>query len=233
LHYHALASDYDGTLATEGRVDAATLAALERLRTSGRKLLLVTGRRLPDLVRIFPQVELCDRVVAENGALLYNPGDRLERALGQPPSPEFIAALEQRRVSPLWVGRVIVASSRSQEARVRDVIQALGLELDIILNKGAIMALPTGLDKATGMEAALLDLGLSGRNVVGVGDAENDLTFLARCGCAVAVANGLDSVKAAADLVTASEHGEGVIELIGRLLQTDLCDVPLRERVAR
>ena len=46
MHYLALASDYDGTLATDGRVDNATIAALERLRDSGRRLLLVTGREL-------------------------------------------------------------------------------------------------------------------------------------------------------------------------------------------
>ena len=36
MQYTTLACDYDGTLAQDGRVDAATLGALERLRASGR-----------------------------------------------------------------------------------------------------------------------------------------------------------------------------------------------------
>ncbi|MBW4604784.1 MAG: HAD hydrolase family protein [Calothrix sp. FI2-JRJ7] len=46
------ASDYDGTLATDGHVHDATKDALKRLRTSGRKLILVTGRELDDLQRL-------------------------------------------------------------------------------------------------------------------------------------------------------------------------------------
>ena len=80
MRYLALACDYDGTLAHHGRVDEATLAALERLLATGRKLILVTGRELPDLLSVFPHLGLFERVVAENGALLYRPGSREEGA---------------------------------------------------------------------------------------------------------------------------------------------------------
>jgi HAD superfamily hydrolase (TIGR01484 family) len=81
MRYFALACDYDGTLAHHGRVDAATVSALERLRASGRKLVMVTGRDLEDLLHVFPEVHLFDRIVAENGWLLYDP--RLIRAPGR------------------------------------------------------------------------------------------------------------------------------------------------------
>jgi len=68
---------------------------------------------------------------------------------------------------------------------------------------------------------------------VGVGDAENDLAFLARCGCAVAVANALESVKARSDLITAGERGAGVVELTEKLLRTDLSEVEPRDRAVR
>ena len=42
MYLIALATDYDGTLAHHGRVDAQSVAALERLKASGRKLLMVT-----------------------------------------------------------------------------------------------------------------------------------------------------------------------------------------------
>ena len=68
MRYLALATDYDGTLARHGQVDAPTLAALERLRATGHKLLLVTGREMDDLKRCFAELHLFDWVVAENGA---------------------------------------------------------------------------------------------------------------------------------------------------------------------
>src|SRR5207253_738882 len=81
MRYLALATDYDGTLAHDGRVDDAAVKALERLRESGRRLLLVTGRELEELLAICPRIELFDRIVAENGALLYRPKGREEKAL--------------------------------------------------------------------------------------------------------------------------------------------------------
>jgi HAD superfamily hydrolase (TIGR01484 family) len=83
----AFAADYDGTLAYDGRVDAPTIAALERLKESGRKLLMVTGRELSDLKRGFDRLDLFDLVVAENGALLYNPATLAEQPLAPAPRP--------------------------------------------------------------------------------------------------------------------------------------------------
>lgn len=227
MRYHALACDYDGTLALHGRVDVETVAALERLRRSGRHLLLVTGRELPDLVRVFPHLDLFERVVAENGALLYQPAAREERLLAEPAPQALVARLREKGVSPLSVGRSIVATWEPHQAAVLEAIHDSGLELHVIFNKGAVMVLPSGVNKATGLAAALEELGLSAHNVVGIGDAENDHTFLCRCECAVAVANALPSVKDEADLVTAGDHGTGVIELVDRLLASDLADVRL------
>jgi hypothetical protein len=58
--------------------------------------------------------------------------------------------------------------------------------------------------------------------VVGVGDAENDHAFLQLCECGVAVANALPMLKEQADIVTQSDCGAGVEELIEQLVSTDL-----------
>ena len=228
MRYHVLATDYDGTLACEGRVDPAMLAALERARGAGRTLLMVTGRQVEDLISVFPEVALFDRVVAENGAVIYNPATREVRALAEPPRADFIALLRKRGVEPLAVGRVIVATWRPHEAAVLEAIRTLGLELQVIFNKGAVMILPSGINKAVGLQAALSELGLSAHNVVGVGDAENDHAFLAVCECAVAVANALPMLKERADLVTAGARGDGVRELCDGLVDGDLAAVAAR-----
>src|SRR5262245_2752245 len=222
MRYHALACDYDGTIAWDGVVSARAIEALDDVLKSGRRLILVTGRELEDLMRVFPRLDLFDRVVAENGALLYRPATREERVLGERPPKEFIRELTRRGVQPVSVGRVIVATWRPYETTAIEVIRDLGLELQVIFNKGAVMILPSGVNKATGLSAALQELGLSPHNVVGIGDAENDHAFLALCECSVAVANALDMLKQRVDWVTAGGHGDGAVELIQALIGTDL-----------
>src|SRR5215203_1127689 len=143
MRYHALAADYDGTIAHDGRVDADTVDALRKLRDSGRKLLLVTGRELEELLGIFPEIDLFDRVVGENGALVYTPATKEVRTLAEPPPPEFAAWLRRHGVAPLSVGHVIVATFEPHQTAVLDAIQEFGLELHVIFNKGAVMVLPS------------------------------------------------------------------------------------------
>ncbi|HEX2138370.1 MAG TPA: HAD hydrolase family protein [Woeseiaceae bacterium] len=231
MRYHVLACDYDGTIAHHGKVSAPTLDALKRLKDTGRRLMLVTGRELDDLAEHFPALDLFDQVVAENGALLYTPATHAEKPLGEPPPPEFVQALKHRNVTPLSVGRVIVATWTPQDQAVFETIHELGLELQVIFNKGAVMVLPPGVNKASGLTAALGELRLSPHNCVGVGDAENDHAFLTLCECSVAVANALPALKDRADLVTEADHGRGVTELIERLIRDDLAD--LGPRLAR
>ena len=217
MYFTALAVDFDGTIAHDGRVDFDTYEGLKRFKDSGRRLLLVTGRKLPDLLETFPEHKLFDRIVAENGALIYDPACKQERMIGDAPPQQFLAALRERRVEPLSIGKCIVATWEPHETTVLRVIRDLGLDLQIIFNKGAVMVLPPGVSKAAGLKAALDDLGLSPHNVVAVGDAENDLSFLDICGCSAAVANALPSVKQCVDLVLQEGRGAGVIELIHKI----------------
>jgi hydroxymethylpyrimidine pyrophosphatase-like HAD family hydrolase len=225
MYFIALATDYDGTLAEDGKVVGTTLDALRRLKQSGRKLILLTGRELPDLQRVFPHLELFDMAVVENGAVLVVPSTDEEIPLGEPPATEFVEELRRLNVTPLSVGRSIVATWEPNENIVLEVIRDLGLELQIVFNKGAVMVLPAGINKASGLAAALARLRLSALNVVGIGDAENDHAFLRASGCAVAVANALPMVKADADIVASAPRGAGVAETIGRMLENDLVEI--------
>ena len=96
MRFLALATDYDGTLARDGIVSAETVAALERFLASGHRLILVTGRELPELKTVFPRLDLFERVVAENGALLYNPALQRKRVLAERPPDRFVEALRRR-----------------------------------------------------------------------------------------------------------------------------------------
>jgi HAD superfamily hydrolase (TIGR01484 family) len=226
MRYLALATDYDGTIAHDGVVDDATLEALQRFRQSGRTLILVTGRELAELESIFPHLDLFDRVVAENGALLYDPASREKRILAERPPDRFVEELKARNVAGLSAGDVIVATWVPHETAVLEAIRQLGLDLQVIFNKNAVMVLPAGVNKMTGLNHALADLKLSRHNVAGVGDAENDHAFLSCCECSAAVANAIPALKERADLVLEGDHGAGVGQLIDRILEEDLRSVP-------
>lgn len=228
MRYLALASDYDGTLADQGVVQSSSIAALRRLTESGRKLILVTGRELGDLCAVFPQHVMFHRIVAENGALLYNPATRESRTLGEPPPPEFVAALRGAGIEPLSVGLSIVSTVQPHDGAVLKVIHDLGLEMQVIYNREAVMVLPSGVNKGTGLRAALAELGLSVHNTVGVGDAENDHALLSVCECRVAVANAIPTLKDRADLVTSDPDGKGVEQLVDKMLFDDLRSVQPR-----
>src|SRR2546421_1933200 len=186
MRVQALATDYDGTLAWHSTVEYSTCAALQKLKDSGRKLILVTGRELHELFGIFSSARMFDRVVAENGALLYEPITQRSTVLAPEPPEHFVECLRQRGVRPLSIGRTIVATQETYCGVIQEAIDELALNWQIILNKGALMVLPRNVDKASGLRVALKELGLSPAEVVAVGDAENDHAFLNICGWSVA-----------------------------------------------
>ena len=221
MRYRALATDFDGTIAHDGVVDTATLDALARAKEAGLCLLLVTGRELPDLFDTFDHAQIFDRIVAENGALMYTPASGLVRQLAPAPPVPLLDRLLKEGV-PLSVGASIVATVEPHEHAVLAAIRDLGLEWHVVFNKGAVMVLPSGVTKATGLVPALEDLAVAAEDTIAIGDAENDHAFLAMCGLKVAVSNALPALKDAADIVTVGARGEGVAELIDHLLDGTL-----------
>jgi hydroxymethylpyrimidine pyrophosphatase-like HAD family hydrolase len=221
MRFKAVATDYDGTMARDGRVDKLTLETLARVQKSGRKLLMITGRELESLRSVFPELGLFDLIVAENGALLYYPSTGEEMVLGKVPPAAFIEMLRRAGANPLSVGRCVVATVVPHEVAVHQAIRELSLDLRIIFNRESVMVLPSGIDKGTGLRAALAELRLPSASVVGLGDAENDFAFLSLCGFSVAVANAIPSLKQQVHLVTSGADGAGVVEALEKLLTAE------------
>ena len=231
MSFRALAVDYDGTLAWHGDVDEPTLQALRKAKDAGFLLVMVTGREVPELANVFPGHTIFDLIVGENGALLYEPKKAEYHLLAPRPPDRFFQMLTARGVKPISQGHVVVATWEPHQHTVLRTIHDLGLELDIIFNKGAVMVLPSGVNKATGLQAAAKRLGIDPSEVAGAGDAENDHSFCHACGFFAAVANAIPSLKERADWVTPSDHGAGVAELIERMVSGELDAVtPRRAR---
>jgi 3-deoxy-D-manno-octulosonate 8-phosphate phosphatase KdsC-like HAD superfamily phosphatase len=165
---------------------------------------------------------LFDLIVAENGALAYDPKRHEEIVLGTPIPGRLVGLLSERGVEPLDIGKVLVATDSRHAGAVSEAIRELGLELQVIVNRSSIMVLPAGVNKATGLRFALQRLGLSRHEAVAIGDAENDHSFLDYAECGVAVANAVPALKEVAAFVTRGSNGEGVAELIDELVADDL-----------
>ncbi len=222
MRFRVLAADYDGTVASEGVLGPETADAIRRLRESGRRAVLVTGRILDELLDICDDLDVFDLAVVENGALVYNPATGKQRLLAPTLPRRFVAALRSQGVTPLSVGRAILSTWDPYESVVVRTIHEMELDLQIIFNKHSVMVLPVGVNKATGLAVALDELGETAEATVAVGDAENDLVMLGMAGRGVAVGNALASVKQRADLVMEGRAGAGVRELIEHMLADDL-----------
>ena len=218
MKWRALATDYDGTAATHGRLDDVALEAFRRFQEKGGKVILVTGRELRDFAAMGFDLHPFDLVVAENGGVLLVPETGEMKLLGAAPKPEFIEDLHRRGVAPISVGACVIATWEPHEIDVMQAIKDAHLELQVIFNKGAVMILPSGVNKASGLAVALETARIPAAETVGVGDAENDHAMLESCGLGVAVSNALPALKERADHVTAASHGAGVAELIDGLL---------------
>ncbi len=232
MRWRLLATDFDGTLATEGVVAAEAKIALAAVRGAGVRVVLVTGRELADFAMLDIPLSNFDLVVAENGAVLHDPKTGEGRGLCSPPPERFIAELARLGVTPLAAGASIVATREPYEHVVFEVIKKMGLELQVIFNKGAVMILPPGVNKATGLRAALEHLSIDPSDAVAAGDAENDHALLEMCGLAVAVANAIPSLKERAHWITARPDGAGMAELMDALRRGDLDGLPPKEASA-
>jgi hydroxymethylpyrimidine pyrophosphatase-like HAD family hydrolase len=228
--FQVVAVDYDGTLTEGARPDDDVLEAIAAVRAEGRRVVLVTGRILAELRHVFPDVESWfDVIVAENGGVLSSAVGR--RRLAAPVAPVLEDALVRRGV-PVRGGETLLACDASHDVIVLEEIRRLGLDCQVMYNRAALMVLPAGVSKGTGLHEALGDLGVSHHSAIGVGDAENDHALLEVCELGVVVANAVPSLKDRADVVLDEANGPGITQLLrGPLLRGQERVLPQRWQV--
>jgi len=211
--YRMLAFDHDETLAIDGAIRPETAAALAAAKEAGWLLALVTGRTHARIVEVCPCVDVFDLVVDENGAVLHFPATGAVEELAERPDGRLREGLERRGV-PFVPGRVVTITKRKYEGHVRAVIAAEGLALDLYCNRFAVMIVPRGTSKETGLRTGLERLGVTPAQVIAFGDDENDFALFEVAGLRVAVGNAIDAVQRAADVVLDRPNGDGVAAFI-------------------
>ena len=75
---------------------------------------------------------------------------------------------------------------------------------------GGVDVIATGGGKVSGLKAYLERCGITREEIIVFGDGENDLEMIRYAGIGVAMGNGVESVKEAADYVTADIDDDGI-----------------------
>lgn len=212
MFFQVVAADIDGTLTSSGELSVDALRAIRRARDGGVCVVFVTGRIAAELHTEFPGIaEHADALVLENGAVAVVDGQDI--LLAAPVESALDAELTRRHI-PFRRGAALIATDGHHVAGVVEAIGVLGLDCQIIRNREALMVLPAGVTKGSGLRSLLSRINRSPHNTIAIGDAENDLSMMAAAELGVAVANAVASVKAHADLVMDDRDGKGVAGLL-------------------
>jgi hypothetical protein len=224
-----IALDYDGTIARDDVLDPAVRSAIAMARSNGIAVALVTGRILSELRRVAGDLHFVDVVVAENGAVVYFPASGHLSVLA-PKIPEaFLEELGKRRI-PFRAGECLVDANAADGPRLLEVIRTLELPLVLLFNRGAVMVLPQGVSKATGLHTMLDMLRVSARNTLAIGDAENDHELLRVAEVGAAVEWGSPVLRASADVVVKGGGPPAVAQFVSEAARTLSLPKPPRAR---
>ena len=215
VRFSVLALDYDGTIATDGALDPDVRRAIADVRARGITVIIVTGRILDELRRLAGDLRFVDAVVAENGAVMAFPESGRSTVLASPAPETLVAALRASGV-PIEVGQCVIEADAQSAAAILAHVRTLELPQILIFNRGRLMVLPTGVNKALGLREVLRTLRLSPHNTIGIGDAENDHDLLDTCELGVAVAWGSSRLKARADEILDGSGPSAVAAYIRR-----------------
>ena len=196
---------------------------------------LCTGRQEPYVEVLMQAIDAHMPGIYENGGGLYFP--RAYRFVESPfITPEMKKALAEakealrRKIVEAGLGyfqpgkEVSLTlyphgvSVRKLHRAVAEIIRASDLPLEAEEGATCVNVLPRGVDKGTGVRWLSEETGIPLEEMGGIGDAASDLKFLRLMGFAAAPANAAPEVKAKADYVSPYEDGEGVVDILRRLL---------------
>ncbi len=184
----------------------------------GIVFILASGRPLSFFINYPEILEVCDAIVAENGAVIFYPKSSEKILMGSDISGMVKEILERLNV-PADFFEVIISINRSYEKLIIEALKSSGLPVDVEFNVDSMMILPRGVSKLNGVLEALRRMGYGDAGFMAFGDGENDLMLMSRASIAIAVANAIPEIKRIAHYVTSKPYGDGVAEFLELLIK--------------
>jgi len=192
---------------------------------------LCSGRPAPYVEVLLQAIDGHLPAVYENGAGLYNP---VGYQFTPHPDARFIAERFQEVLERLEVelvssgkayfqpGKVYSLSLFAREPVVTSELRELaaaaigpfGESVDLVYSPSCLNVLPRGIDKGKGVGYLAETIGLPVENMLGVGDSDVDLPFLARVGLSAAPANANPAIRQSVDYLSARPNGDGVRDIL-------------------
>lgn len=98
--------------------------------------------------------------------------------------------------------------------------EALGTQADVFRSEPFFLeVMPKGIDKAASIAHLIEVLGIRQEETIAAGDGYNDVSMIAYAGLGVAMANGCDAAKAAANYITTADNDhDGLAEMLERFV---------------
>ena len=118
----------------------------------------------------------------------------------------------------MLTGMAMAATWSQNEGTVLEISDQHNYFPTLDWNKLALLILPTGANKGSGLKRLLEQCELSSETLMAFGDGENDRSLLAIADTAVAVYDAVPSLQEMAHVVSKNPGPSGVIEILQDLL---------------
>ena len=144
--------------------------------------------------------------------------ERLLKARRRLQGLEGIGFVEPGKDFVITISPLLPTPSEQEMEEMLAVVKAVLGDLDLAISKSrtAVDVAPPGLDKVVGLKYLLEVLEIPSEQVLGIGDAEADLSWLAIVGTSACPANATEDVKATVDYVASTRDSVGVREILLR-----------------
>lgn len=234
-----IALDMDGTLLTmDHEVTPLTRQAISDAMDKGIHVVLSTGRWLKSCYPYAESLGLQSYLVTVNGGQIWTKDRKLvEQHLFDPKKIEQMYYIATELGLTTWMITTEQVYRNELPANVHQldwlkfgceshdpvVLEKMIKELSYMEGLELTNSLPTnlevnpeGVNKARALEKVCEKLGITMEEVMAVGDSLNDIKMIQQAGIGVAMGNGQEAVKKAADYITDVNNEDGVGKAIQR-----------------
>ncbi len=217
MKFKAIVVDIDGTITCENR--ELHLGAIKKIRSLKVPVVLATGNILCYARTTSRLIGLDGAVIAENGGAItvrYDLQGTFEESLEEcEKAYSFLSRhFKLTKLDPFYRQTEIALRRDFDLNKARALLETQNFDVEMVDTKYAIHIKSIKINKGVGLQKLASMMGLEAEDFVAIGDSANDVEMFEVSGFGIAVANGDERIKEAANYVTESSFGDGAVEAI-------------------